>query len=79
MMPHTRIDCRGVAEFRKGVTNVKFHERAAVSISAILTWEKMHYPYLLPEDYKRFISISDGLLLRWDFLFQGRHRTRDRA
>lgn len=57
-------------EFHKGVTNVKFHERTAVSMNAMSTWEKMHYPYLLPEDYKRFASISDGLLLRWDFLFQ---------
>jgi hypothetical protein len=31
----------------------------------------MNQPYVLPEDYKRFVSISDGMMLRWDFVFQG--------
>lgn len=29
------------------------------------------YPYTLPEDYKSFLLISDGLLLKWHMRYQG--------
>ncbi len=69
--PFFGVCTRRTAECRKGVTNVKFHERPTATVSAIAAWERMNHPYVLPEDYKRFVSISDGMMLRWDFVFQG--------
>lgn len=32
---------------------------------SILKWEEENSPYLLPDDYKAFLQISDGLSLNW--------------
>jgi hypothetical protein len=36
-----------------------------VAESAITKWEEENAPYLLPDDYKAFLQISDGLSLNW--------------
>jgi hypothetical protein len=33
----------------------------------ILSWEETNAPYKLPEDYKAFLQIFDGLNLTWKF------------
>eukprot|EP00294_Goniomonas_avonlea_P016359 CAMPEP_0114550366 /NCGR_PEP_ID=MMETSP0114-20121206/6037_1 /TAXON_ID=31324 /ORGANISM="Goniomonas sp, Strain m" /LENGTH=340 /DNA_ID=CAMNT_0001735139 /DNA_START=40 /DNA_END=1062 /DNA_ORIENTATION=+ len=57
-------------ENHRGVTNVKFHERSGASQAAIMAWERHNTPYVLPQDYKHFLALTDGLLLRWDVAFQ---------
>jgi tubulin polyglutamylase complex subunit 2 len=52
-------------ENHDGVTSVDFVERRGAALSEIVTWEQEHKPYLLPNDYKAFLLISNGLLLRW--------------
>jgi len=32
---------------------------------AITKWEEENGPFLLPDDYKAFLQISDGLSLNW--------------
>ena len=48
-----------------GITDVEFTERQGVAESAITKWEEENTPYLLPDDYKAFLQISDGLSLNW--------------
>jgi len=52
-------------ENHRGVTDVKFFERAPVTHSQISEWEKKYAPYKLPDDYKSFLLISDGFVLKW--------------
>jgi len=58
-----------------GITDVEFVERqgnynhsltlAGVPESAISKWEEESAPFQLPDDYKAFLQISDGLSLNW--------------
>lgn len=52
-------------EKHRGVTDVKFFERPPVQESQIIEWEKKNYPCKLPQDYKSFLSISNGFVLKW--------------
>ena len=49
---------------RDKVTNFKFNFKG-VPESAIAKWEEENAPYILPDDYKAFLQISDGLSLNW--------------
>lgn len=40
-------------------------ERRGAELSDIVAFEEEHKPYVLPDDYKAFLLISNGLLLRW--------------
>ena len=52
-------------EKHRGVTDVKFFERPPVTQSQINEWEKKYYPCKLPDDYKAFLFVSDGFVLKW--------------
>lgn len=52
-------------EKHAGVTDVKFFERVGSTDAQITEFEKKYYPCKLPSDYKAFLKISDGMLLRW--------------
>lgn len=39
-----------------------------VAEASLLKWEEENYPYKLPDDYKAFLQISDGLSLNWKIL-----------
>jgi len=52
-------------EKHRGVTDVKFFERPPVTEFQINEWEKKYYPCKLPPDYKSFLMISDGFVLKW--------------
>lgn len=52
-------------ENHPGVTEVQFNERHGVSESAIQSWEEHNHPFVLPDDMRSFLLISDGLLLQW--------------
>ncbi len=39
--------------------------RLGVPETAITKWEEENAPFLLPDDYKAFLQISDGLSLNW--------------
>jgi len=54
-----------VLEKHRGVTDVKFFERPPVTNQQINEWETKYYPCKLPEDYKSFLMISDGFVLKW--------------
>lgn len=48
-----------------GITDVEFIERTGVAESTISKWEEENAPYKLPDDFKAFLQISDGLSLNW--------------
>lgn len=59
-----------------GITDVEFVERQGMLMiyrhfyigvpeSSITKWEEENGPFLLPDDYKAFLQISDGLSLNW--------------
>jgi len=57
-------------ENHTGVTSVQFRDRQPASKRDIITWETANHPYRLPEDYKAFVLISDGLQLEWNVQYQ---------
>lgn len=48
-----------------GITDVEFIERQGVAEVTITKWEEENAPYKLPDDFKAFLQISDGLSLNW--------------
>eukprot|EP00742_Colponemidia_sp_Colp-10_P006838 GILJ01007327.1.p1 GENE.GILJ01007327.1~~GILJ01007327.1.p1 ORF type:complete len:351 (+),score=31.24 GILJ01007327.1:41-1054(+) len=52
-------------ENHAGIQDVHFEERKGVLPDEIVRWEKQHHPFVLPDDFKAFLQISDGLMLRW--------------
>ncbi len=56
-------------EDQKRVADIYFAERLGVPESALTVWEEQHSPFSLPEDYKAFLQISDGLLLTWKIVY----------
>jgi len=58
-------------EDQKQVGDLEFAERLGVPESSLDSWETEHAPYKLPEDYKSFLQISDGLLLTWKIIKGG--------
>eukprot|EP00943_MAST-04B_sp_MAST-4B-sp1_P009259 g9259.t1 len=52
-------------ENHEGVASVDFVERRGITLAEITAWEQDNAPYSLPNDYKAFLLISNGLLLRW--------------
>mmetsp|Transcript_31644 Transcript_31644/g.36120 ORF Transcript_31644/g.36120 Transcript_31644/m.36120 type:complete len:183 (+) Transcript_31644:3-551(+) len=49
-----------------GISDVEFNsERQGVAEVTIAKWEEENAPYKLPDDYKAFLQISDGLSLNW--------------
>lgn len=55
----------GFLENHIGISEVNFIERSGVAEMSITKWEEENSPYQLPEDYKAFLQISDGLSLNW--------------
>lgn len=41
--------------------------RPPATAGAIAAWEEKNCPYRIPEDFKSFLLLSDGLLIRWSF------------
>jgi len=52
-------------ENHTGVSKVQLCDRQPASKRDILSWQTANYPYSLPEDFKSFLLISDGLQLLW--------------
>jgi hypothetical protein len=48
-----------------GISDVEFIERAGCADVSIQKWEEENAPIRLPDDYKAFLQISDGLQLTW--------------
>lgn len=48
-----------------GIQDVEFVERQGVAEASIQKWEEENAPIQLPDDYKAFLQISDGLQLGW--------------
>lgn len=49
-----------------GISDVEFNsERQGVAEVTIAKWEEENAPYKLPDDYKAFLQISDGLSINW--------------
>jgi len=47
------------------VDEVKLFERPGVSRDKIEEWEKLNHPFKLPQDYVDFLTLSEGMLLKW--------------
>ena len=58
-------------ENHEGVASVDFVERRGITLAEITAWEQDHAPYRLPNDYKAFLLISNGLLLCWHIRHHG--------
>eukprot|EP00164_Ancoracysta_twista_P003485 GFYU01004649.1.p1 GENE.GFYU01004649.1~~GFYU01004649.1.p1 ORF type:complete len:352 (-),score=47.71 GFYU01004649.1:117-1172(-) len=52
-------------ENHSGVTDVHFFERPGLTANDLAKWEQYNYPCTLPDDYKAFLMITDGWILRW--------------
>jgi len=53
-------------EHHEGVSNVQFYEIGPISNpDAVNAWNTKNAPYELPSDFRAFLGISDGLLLKW--------------
>lgn len=48
-----------------GIQEVEFVERQGVAEATITKWEEENAPIQLPDDFKAFLQISDGLQLGW--------------
>jgi hypothetical protein len=48
-----------------GISDVEFIERQGVAEASLTKWEEENSPIQLPDDYKAFLQISDGLQLGW--------------
>jgi tubulin polyglutamylase complex subunit 2 len=55
----------GFLENHIGITDVEFIERSGIAEMSLTTWEEENAPYTLPEDYKAFLQIFDGMSLSW--------------
>ena len=44
----------------------------SAALHDIRAWETANHPHRLPDDFKSFIQVSDGLLLRWKIRWQDR-------
>lgn len=55
----------GFLENHIGISDVDFVERSGVAEMSITKWEEENAPFQLPDDYKAFLQISDGLSLTW--------------
>lgn len=55
-------------EEHSGVTEIEFNERTGVIEAMITSWEEENAPYILPNDIKSFLQISDGILLTWKII-----------
>ena len=44
---------------------IVFITSSGVAEMTILKWEEENSPYQLPDDYKEFLQIFDGLSLNW--------------
>ncbi|KAJ1635601.1 hypothetical protein T492DRAFT_964564 [Pavlovales sp. CCMP2436] len=53
------------------VRNVQLAPRQSVSTSAVLAWERAHYPAQLPAELKALLAQSDGLSLTWSIEHMG--------
>jgi tubulin polyglutamylase complex subunit 2 len=53
------------------VSKVVFHESLPASRRDIIAWETANSPYRLPEDYKAFLLMSNGLQLEWEASLRG--------
>ena len=56
------------------ISGVEFTDKSAASSRDITQWEKENYPYVLSDDIKSFLQVSNGLLLKWKIKYQGTAR-----
>lgn len=50
---------------------VEFSDKSGVTQIEFAEWEVQNYPYVLPEDFKAFLAISNGVDVRWNLRFRG--------
>lgn len=50
---------------------VEFSDQPGVTQAQLVEWEVENYPYVLPEDFKAFLAISNGVDVRWSLRFRG--------
>mmetsp|Transcript_37113 Transcript_37113/g.69138 ORF Transcript_37113/g.69138 Transcript_37113/m.69138 type:complete len:262 (-) Transcript_37113:72-857(-) len=50
---------------------VEFSDKPGVTQVQLAEWEVENYPYVLPEDFKAFLAISNGVDVRWSLRFHG--------
>lgn len=54
-----------------GVSKVQLFDQHPATTHQIAEWERANAPCALPDDYKAFLLIADGLLLQWTVRFRG--------
>mmetsp|Transcript_133778 Transcript_133778/g.372964 ORF Transcript_133778/g.372964 Transcript_133778/m.372964 type:complete len:291 (+) Transcript_133778:108-980(+) len=65
------IDAITFLESHPKVAGVKFYDRPSATQAQLQAWEAQNSPFVLPEDFKAFFAISDGVTLRWSLRFRG--------
>eukprot|EP00927_Polykrikos_kofoidii_P038660 TRINITY_DN33070_c0_g1_i1.p1 TRINITY_DN33070_c0_g1~~TRINITY_DN33070_c0_g1_i1.p1 ORF type:complete len:447 (+),score=67.87 TRINITY_DN33070_c0_g1_i1:239-1579(+) len=53
------------------VTGVQLYDRPGVTPVQLEAWEAENHPYVLPEDFKAFLSVSDSVTVRWSVRLRG--------
>ena len=63
--PKISLSCWEFLKAHACVRELAYAERRPASGGDLETWESVHAPLRLPPDVRAFLSISDGLQLRW--------------
>lgn len=60
-----------ILEAHPAACAVQFSDQPGVSQGQLQAWESQYRPYVLPDDFKAFLAISDGVTVRWSLRFSG--------
>lgn len=58
-------------ETHRTACDVEFVDHPAVTFGQMQDWEAMHRPFVLPEDYRALLEISNGITVRWKLDLKG--------
>lgn len=51
--------------------SVQLQDKPGVTLPQLQAWHERNYPHVLPDDFKAFLAISDGVTVRWSLRFRG--------
>uniref|UniRef100_K3WTV4 Knr4/Smi1-like domain-containing protein n=1 Tax=Globisporangium ultimum (strain ATCC 200006 / CBS 805.95 / DAOM BR144) TaxID=431595 RepID=K3WTV4_GLOUD len=73
-MQHLDAISMGVLSYlqaHKHVSHVEPKEMVGASAIQLAIWEQKNFPCILPDDFKRFLTITNGLSVKWFAPFRG--------
>ena len=64
----------GFLESHSAACSIEVCDRPGVTQASLSSWEQKNRPFKLPEDYKGFLAVSNGVTVRWRLLFRGEEK-----